>query len=85
MCLAIPGKVLEIVAEAPLRTGRVDFGGAVQTVNLAAVPAAAVGDYVIAHAGCAVDILPESDALQILAYLEQLYDPVDPGAGGLSL
>jgi hydrogenase expression/formation protein HypC len=82
MCLAVPGKILEIRADAPLRrTGRVDFGGAIQEVNLVSVPEAGAGDYVIVHAGCAVTTIPESDARQILDYLAQMEDRVADGAG----
>jgi hydrogenase expression/formation protein HypC len=82
MCLAIPGKILEIRAAVPLqRTGRIDLGGAAQEVNLVSVPEAGVGDYVIVHAGCAVTIIPESDALQILDYLEEVGDLVAAGSG----
>lgn len=85
MCLAVPGQILEIHAEAPLRrTGRVDFGGAVQEVNLGAVPEAGVGDYVIVHAGCAVTTIPESDARQILDYLGQMED-LGAGEAGAGL
>ena len=78
MCLAVPGKILEIRADAPLlRTGRVDFGGAVQEVNLVSVPQAGVGDYVIVHAGFALNTIPEGDALQILDYLAQVGDLLD--------
>jgi hydrogenase expression/formation protein HypC len=82
MCLAVPGKILEIHADAPLRrTGRVDFGDAVQEVNLVSVPEAGVGDYVIVHAGCAITTIPESDALQILDYLAQMEDLVEQRSG----
>jgi len=82
MCLAVPGKILEIHADAPLqRTGRVDFGAAIQEVNLVSVPEATVGDYVIVHAGCAITTIPECDALQILDYLEQVEDLVAGGSG----
>ena len=78
MCLTVPGKIVEIRAAAPLRrTGRVDFGGAVQEVNLVAVPEAGVGDYVIVHAGFAITTIPESDALQILDYLAEVGDLLD--------
>ena len=82
MCLAVPGKILSISVDTPLlRTGQVDFGGAVQQVNLGAVPDAVAGDYVIVHAGCAVTTIPESDARQILDYLEQMGDLVAGGSG----
>ncbi|MFH1566855.1 MAG: HypC/HybG/HupF family hydrogenase formation chaperone, partial [Gemmatimonadota bacterium] len=52
MCLAVPGKLLEITDADPVtRTGRVSFGGVVKEVNLACVPEARVGDYVTVHVG----------------------------------
>src|SRR5437764_2517939 len=55
MCLAVPGKVLTITGADPLqRIGRVSFGGIVKDVNLACVPDAKVGDYVIVHVGLAI-------------------------------
>ena len=44
MCLAVPGRIVSIEGDDPLlRTGRVDFAGAVKHVNLAYVPEAKVG------------------------------------------
>jgi hydrogenase expression/formation protein HypC len=60
MCLAIPGRILEITGEDDLaRAGRIDFGGIVREASLAAVPEARVGDYVIVHAGVALSVLDE--------------------------
>jgi len=56
MCLAIPGKITRITNNDPImRLGKVSFGGIIKDVNLAYVPEAAVGDYVIVHAGCKAD------------------------------
>ena len=46
MCLAIPGKVIEVFEDHGLRMGRVDFGGTVKKACLAQLPEAGVGDYV---------------------------------------
>jgi len=52
MCLAVPGKIIQIEENDRLRrTGRVDFSGILKQVNLAYVPEAKVGDYVIVHVG----------------------------------
>lgn len=69
MCLAIPGKILSIHAEggALFAEGKVDFEGVVQTVSLAAVPEARVGDYVLVHVGMALTVIDEAQALQTLA------------------
>ncbi|MCL5097437.1 MAG: HypC/HybG/HupF family hydrogenase formation chaperone [Candidatus Omnitrophica bacterium] len=73
MCLAIPGKILSLSDENPLtRTGKVGFGGIVKTVNLAYVPEAVVGDYVIVHVGFAISKLDEAEAQQVFKYLEQM-------------
>jgi hydrogenase expression/formation protein HypC len=73
MCLAIPGKVLTIEGADPWsRTGRVSFGGIVKEVNLAFVPEAAVGDYVVVHVGFALSKVDEQEAQQVFQYLKQM-------------
>ncbi len=72
MCLAIPGKVLKISGAGNLRTGRVSFGGIVKEINLAYVPEAVVGSYVIVHAGFAISTVDESEAARTLNYLNQM-------------
>jgi len=73
MCLAVPGKILEVTGDDPmLRTGRVSFGGIVRDVNLAFVPDAAVYDYVLVHAGVAIHIIDEREAERTFEYLRQL-------------
>lgn len=73
MCLAVPGKILTIDETAPLgRTGRVSFGGVVKEVNLAYVPHARVGDYVIVHVGFALNTVDEAEAQRVFEYLEQM-------------
>ena len=69
MCLGIPGEVLS-VDTGVLRTGRVAFGGIVKEVCLAYVPEAAVGDYVIVHAGFAISRLDREAAESVFSYLE---------------
>ena len=73
MCLAVPGKVLNI-ADDVLRTGKVAFGGITKDVSLAYVPEAKIGDYVIVHVGFAIGRLDEDEARRTFAYLEQLGD-----------
>jgi hydrogenase expression/formation protein HypC len=73
MCLAVPGKILSIDDREPvLRQGKVSFGGVVKAVYLAYVPSAAVGDYVIVHAGFAISILDEKEALRVFEYLREI-------------
>ena len=73
MCLAIPGRIVEITNNEPLtRAGRVHFGGIVKEVNLACVPDAGVNDYVIVHAGMAISTLDEAEARRVFTYLQEL-------------
>ena len=73
MCLAVPGKIQAITIEDSIsRTGKVNFGGIVKEVNLAFVPEADPGDYVIVHAGFAISTLDEREALKVLADLQSL-------------
>ena len=70
MCLAIPGQVLSIAGDDPLmRTGRVDFGGVVKEINLAYVPEARVGDYVLVHVGFAIAVIDEAEAERVFEHL----------------
>lgn len=72
MCLAVPGKILTIEGGDLDRSGNVSFGGAVQLVNLALVPDAKVGDYVIVHVGIALNVLDEEEAMETFKYLKEL-------------
>jgi hydrogenase expression/formation protein HypC len=80
MCLAVPGKILSIEGDDVLRSGRVGFGGVVKEVNLAYVPEAKVGDYVLVHVGFAISIVDEDEAARTLAYLRDMGDLEESGA-----
>lgn len=62
MCLAIPGKVESIIADGPIRMGRVNFGGIVKSVCLEYLPEVEVGDYTIVHVGFAISKIDEESA-----------------------
>ncbi|VVE01904.1 hydrogenase assembly protein HupF [Pandoraea communis] len=77
MCLAVPGQVLSIEGDDPLlRQGRVAFAGIVKQACLAYVPEAKPGDYVLVHAGFAIAVIDEVQALSTLAYLAG-FEPED--------
>lgn len=86
MCLAIPGKIIDVAGDEPLaRTGRVDFGGIIKEVSLAYVPDAGPGDYVIVHVGFAISKVDEEEAQQVFAYLremEELAELAGPARSG---
>jgi hydrogenase expression/formation protein HypC len=73
MCLAVPGKILSIEGKDPvLRCGRVDFSGIVKRINLAYVPEAKIGDYVLVHVGFAISMMDEEEAQQVFDYLHKI-------------
>jgi len=72
MCLAIPGRIVSIEDDDPVvRRGRAEFGGIVREVALACVPEAVVGDYVLVHAGFALNVVDEEQARITLEYLKE--------------
>lgn len=72
MCLAIPGKVLEIEEMGPMRTARVQFGGIVRQVSLSFVPEAGIGDYVMVHVGFAISRVDAAEAERTYKMLEEM-------------
>lgn len=73
MCLAVPGKIISIDDNDPLqRVGRVSFGGTIREINIAFVPEATVGNYVLAHAGVAISLVDEQEANHVFEYLSQI-------------
>lgn len=77
MCLAVPGQILSIEGDDLLtRQGRVAFAGIVKQADLAYVPEARLGDYVLVHAGFAITIIDEAEAIKTLAYLAE-FEPED--------
>jgi hydrogenase expression/formation protein HypC len=72
MCLAVPGKVVDVIEEHGLKTARVDFGGITRKACLEHVPEAQVGDYVLVHVGFALQRIDEAEAKRMLAVLEEL-------------
>lgn len=65
MCLAIPGKITEIKSSTH---AKVDFGGVFRSVNIELVKPK-VGDYVVVHAGFAIEIMSAKDAKENLKLL----------------
>lgn len=72
MCLAIPGKIVNISGQDELRAGDVSFGGIVKQVNLAYVAEAEIGDYVLVHVGFAISVVNETEARNALQYMEEM-------------
>jgi hydrogenase expression/formation protein HypC len=84
MCLAIPGKILEISPEITPRIGLVSFEGVKKSICLDLVPEAEPGVYVIVHAGFAIALLNEREAKKTLDLIAELQvDQTDRPAGVL--
>lgn len=66
MCLGIPGKVVRwICRDGILACAEVEFEGVRRVCHMACVPEAAVGDYVIVHAGIAISRIDVAEAESI--------------------
>jgi hydrogenase expression/formation protein HypC len=72
MCLGIPGKILDTHDAGSLRMGRIDYGGVVKEACLAYVPEAKPGDWVIVHAGFALNVLSPEDAQETLKVFKEI-------------
>ena len=72
MCLAVPGRVLDIEERDGTRMATVDFGGVVKEVCLEYLPDLQVGEYAIVHVGFALQRLDEESALASLKLFEEL-------------
>ena len=81
MCLAVPGRVEEIMQDGGVRMGKVNFGGIVKNVCLAYLPDLTVGDYTIVHVGFAISKIDEEspkrtlDTFQEMGLLEEELSP----------
>lgn len=73
MCLAVPGKIIAIRTDAAMvgAQATIDFQGSRLEVSLAMTPEARPGDWVLVHAGFALNVLDETEALETWDYLRQ--------------
>ncbi|MGB9597043.1 MAG: HypC/HybG/HupF family hydrogenase formation chaperone [Candidatus Poribacteria bacterium] len=66
MCLAIPAKIINISEDM----AEVELSGVIRKTSLMLTPEAKVGDYVLLHAGFAIQVLDENEAVKLLEDLE---------------
>ncbi len=74
MCLAIPGKLVDIYQKENLRMAKVDFGGIAREICLEYTPEAKVGDYALVHVGFAISLMDEEEAQETLRLLQEIAD-----------
>jgi hydrogenase expression/formation protein HypC len=72
MCLAIPGKVIEVTEVDGLKMARVSFGGMVKQVCMEYTRHAVAGDYVLVHVGFALSTVDADEAERTYRLLEEL-------------
>jgi hydrogenase expression/formation protein HypC len=77
MCLAIPMQVVE----RREFDGTAEVGGVRRQVSLMMCPEAALGDFVLVHAGYAITLIDEEEAARTLELIEQVVGPVAGGEG----
>ncbi|MBU2598834.1 MAG: HypC/HybG/HupF family hydrogenase formation chaperone [Actinobacteria bacterium] len=69
MCLAIPTKIVKIENN---QIAEVNLSGVRMKISLALLPEAKIGDYVLVHAGFAINVLSDEEAKETLKILSEL-------------
>lgn len=72
MCLGVPGKLIRIKGTK----GIVSFGGAKREVDLSLIKKPLVGDYVIVHAGFAIEKINKTEARKTIRILKEAFSPL---------
>ncbi len=67
MCIAIPGKIIEVAGQH----ARVDFSGNVVNVNVGLIEPR-IGQYVLVHAGCAIEVMEKDKAQELIDLFAEL-------------
>lgn len=72
MCLAVPGKVIELYETNNVKMAKIDFGGVVKEACMEYLPEVKLGDYTIIHVGFGLSILDEQEAMETMDLLKQI-------------
>lgn len=75
MCVAVPGKIVKIDGDY----AKVNVLENLTDVNIKLVEAG-IGDYVLIHAGCAIEVLKEDAAKEIIDLFQELQEVFDDEA-----
>ena len=70
MCLAVPGKILSLDEFR----GIIEIGNMKREVFMQLIPDAKIGEYVLVHAGCAIEKIDEEEASKTLELIKELSD-----------
>jgi hydrogenase expression/formation protein HypC len=77
MCLAIPAKLVEVHGEE----GTIELGGSRKTVLLTLVNNPSVGQYVLVHAGYAIEVIGEAEAHEVAALQRAVFEAEQEDVG----
>ena len=72
MCLSVPGKIVRIKKNM----ARVDVGGMLRDISLDLCPEVSIGEYVLIHAGFAIQKVDEEEAKETLNLLRKIAEPI---------
>ena len=72
MCLAIPGKIVELNEKNGVKMSKVDFGGITREACMEYVPDASIGEYVLVHVGFAISKVDADEAARTYQYLAEM-------------
>lgn len=75
MCLAIPAEVLEIMGDR----AKVDYGGVIREISVSLIETPKIGEYVIVHAGYAIQTMDAAEAEETLDLFRQILAQDDLG------
>ena len=70
MCLAVPAKIVSLAG----MTAEVETGGVTKKVSIDLVPEAEINDYVLVHAGFAIQVIDEEEALKTLELFREILE-----------
>ncbi len=80
MCLAIPGRIVDLHQAHGVRMAKVEFGGISREACLEYLPEAGIGDFVMIHVGFAISKVDEEEAARSYRYLEEMDQLAELGA-----
>jgi hydrogenase expression/formation protein HypC len=72
VCLGIPGEIVSIDEQGPLRMGKVRFGGIIRDVCLDTIHDTVVGEFVLVHVGFAISKVDREEAARAYQTLKEL-------------
>lgn len=81
MCLAVPGRIIECADDEAV----IDLQGNRLKISTVLTPGVAVGDWVLAHAGFAISLIEEDEALETWEWLRTISEESPAEAGGTPL